>query len=408
MATKSKQNPASTPRSTFSEDDVNSVDVPRPSFSQSSSRPGLDTVRKSTKQKLLDKLEQRRQTTKKDETVFEVYQHRNDVLPSAKKPKIGEEDRRYKKDNLEIISEALLSRSKGKLAIRSVADCLEVTRCFPDIEDVAKGGPYYAARVVIEMSGKTTFQVSNEPKWSSCLIDSGGLVVQEEVEAVINCFGAEYRMCLGISHEEFSELNEKIHINLKNRADKFHPFPRVTNTHCPTWFKIGRTTNNAHRCPDCKELVRYMKKMDRKNRTLSKEELDERLTSSSNFRLSKLTPRSQGTRLKQSRRTRLELREKVEKLAVKVQNLTISLDETQSKEMEHVVNYICKNEVNTLETIISEGHDQGAEFSEIIRQTWQKDVDQKRQFFSDQITNSQQTSKYGNRWSMITYRLGKQ
>ena len=55
MATKSKQNPASTPRSTFSEDDVNSVDVPRPSFSQSSSRPGLVTVstprRRSTRQR---------------------------------------------------------------------------------------------------------------------------------------------------------------------------------------------------------------------------------------------------------------------------------------------------------------------------------------------------------------------
>ena len=135
----------------------------------------------------------------------------------------------------------------------------------------------------------------------------------------------------------------------KNRADKVHPFPRVTNTDCQTWFEIGRTTNNAHCCLDCKELVRYMKKMDRRNRALSKEKLDERLTSSSNFRLLKLTPKSQGTRLKQSRRTR----EKVEKLVVKVHNLNISLDETQSKEMEHAVNYICKNEVNALKTIMS-------------------------------------------------------
>ena len=44
-----KQNPASTSRSTLTQDDVNSVHVPRPSFSQSSSRPGLDTVSKSTK-----------------------------------------------------------------------------------------------------------------------------------------------------------------------------------------------------------------------------------------------------------------------------------------------------------------------------------------------------------------------
>ena len=70
--------------------------------------------------------------------------------------------------------------------IRSVANRLEVTRCFPYIEDVAKEGSYFGARVVIEMSGTTTFQVLNEPEWSSCLIDSGGLVVQEEVEAVIN------------------------------------------------------------------------------------------------------------------------------------------------------------------------------------------------------------------------------
>ena len=193
MATKSKQNPAPTSSATSNQDDANSFDVSRPSFFQSSSGPGLDApVSQTTKQKLLEKLQRRSRITEEGQNVFAVDQHPDRILPAAKKPKTTKscyvEDPKCLNNNLAMISEALLSASRGRLAIRRVANCLVVTRAFPDIEDVAKGGPFFAARVVIEIDGKATFQVLSEPKWSTCLIKSVGSVLQEEVEAVSNCF----------------------------------------------------------------------------------------------------------------------------------------------------------------------------------------------------------------------------
>ncbi len=158
------------------------------------SGPGLDApVSQTTKQKLLEKLQRRSRITEEGQNAFAVDQHPDRILPSAKTTKsCYVEDPTCLNNNLAMISEALLSASRGRLAIRRVANCLEVTRAFPDIEDVVKGGPFFAARVVIKIEGKAIFQVFSEPKWSKCLIKSVGSVVQEEVEAVANEFNEEF------------------------------------------------------------------------------------------------------------------------------------------------------------------------------------------------------------------------
>ena len=55
--------------------------------------------------------------------------------------------------------------------------------------------------------------------------------------------------------------------------------------------------------------------------------------------------------------------------------------------MEEVVQYISKHEVNTLETLLLEGLDSGEEISDVLRETWNKDVDDRRASFHDQLKN---------------------
>ena len=55
--------------------------------------------------------------------------------------------------------------------------------------------------------------------------------------------------------------------------------------------------------------------------------------------------------------------------------------------MEEVVQYISKHEINTLETLLLEGLDSGEKISDILRETWNRDVDDRQAFFHGQLKN---------------------
>ena len=79
--------------------------------------------------------------------------------------------------------------------------------------------------------------------------------------------------------------------------------------------------------------------------------------------------------------------EKVKKLEQKVHELEVELNEEQNREMEEVVQYISKHEVNTLETLFLEELDSGEKISDVLRETWNRDVDDRQAFFHDQLKN---------------------
>ncbi len=113
--------------------------------------------------------------------------------------------------------------------------------------------------------------------------------------------------------------------------------------------------------------MRYVRKMELKNAS-SKEKLSERLSGSSNFKISKLTPRSRQIRLQQSRKSKAGLRKKVEDLLENTKDMKIGLDDQQNEELEKIVHYIGKNQANELETVFLEGQQHGPEFTEFMRE----------------------------------------
>ena len=168
----------------------------------------------------------------------------------------------------------------------------------PDVCDVSKGGPCHAARVIVLDNGKATFQIFHKTRWMTCLLDKEGNIIEEELQALLDCFDGEFRMCHGIGAEEYSELSKHIHIDIKNKTEQTFPYHRVVSTTYLEWFKVGKTTNNRDRCQDCKELVRYVRKISLRTKQTSEEKLNSRLEPTSNFKFTELTPRSQQIRIK--------------------------------------------------------------------------------------------------------------
>ena len=366
------------------------------------------TISEKTKTQLLKKLFRAESCIDKTRPPLEIAKEEQiDANGSdVKKSKIVSKDV-VNSERLDKIEKALNSYvSEGTLNVRVINRCLEVTRIIPDVEDISKGGPFFVARVIIVSSGKATLQILNKPVWTTNVIaEDGQTVLLEEIKAVCNCFCMEFRMCHGISPDKFMACSKNIHINIKNKTEKEIPFLRVTSTKCKVWFKVGRTSKHQNQCSDCQELMRYVRKMEHKNAS-GQEKLSERLNGSSNFKISKLTPRSRQIRLQQSRTSKAGLRKKVEDLLENTKDMKIGLDDQQNAELEKIVNYIGQNQANELETVFLEGQQHGPEFTEFMRETWRRDVEDRKQFLQDQIQNGQRQTKYGNRWSMITYRIG--
>ena len=238
------------------------------------------------------------------------------------------------------------------------------------------------------------FQVGHDEKWRSCLLDSDGKLVESGIQYLADCFDKNYRMCQGISLEEYEKISVNIHINIKNKEVRFCPFKRIVHSKCPLWFKVARGTKkdekeNHPRCSDCKYLTRYIKNMDDRNSSTSSAELAERLKPSSHFPINKLTPHSQAKRTRQSGRKREELNKKLQKMEEKIENYDITLYEEQNQEMEKIVDWISKNQVNTLETIFTESIDLDTEMPDYLREIWMKDTEDRKNFYKDQLENGE-------------------
>ena len=116
--------------------------------------------------------------------------------------------------------------------------------------------------------------------------------------------------------------------------------------------------------------------------------LDTRLNASSNFRISKLTPKSKQKRLQANTRKRGTMKRQLRKYEDKLSEMEIQLSEEQNMEMERVVSWINKNAINELETIFCEelGKD-SSDVSDVLRDTWIKDTEDRSQFYKDQFKN---------------------
>ncbi len=188
-------------------------------------------------------------------------------------------------------------------------------------------------------------------------------------------------------------MSKNVHINLKNKEEHKSPFERITSSRCQVWFKVGQNLSKAQKaagatCGECKTFYRYVKRMNLKNRGNDGEvKHQERLKSTSNFRITKLTPISKQKRLKANSWKRGELQKKVAAYETKLKDYEINLSDNQNNEMEQVVNWINQNAVNDLETLFIEGFDSDENLPDLMKEVWNKDTQDRSQFYRDQFTN---------------------
>ena len=67
--------------------------------------------------------------------------------------------------------------------------------------------------------------------------------------------------------------------------------------------------------------------------------------------------------------------------------MDIFLNDEQHEEVDKIVDWIRKNDANTLETVLCEGLDYGMEHVESMREIWRRDVEDRKQFYEDQMKN---------------------
>ena len=268
---------------------------------------------------------------------------------------------------------------------------LELKRRFADIIDVSNGGPLHSARGVIDENGTATFQVLHKPHCSIDLLGENNVVDDEAVKDLMDLFEPHYFCCIGLRHDEFEEISRNIHVELKNKEELKYPFERITSKKCLHWFKAGKNISkeqkaNGATCGECKNFYRYVRRMKVRNEQESTgSHFQSRLKATSNFAISKLTPKSKRRRILASSWQRAEQRKKLRMYEEKLKEFDVELDESQNSDMESVVAWINRNAVNDLESLLAECENQ--DISDAVRNKWYKDTEDRAQFYRDQFCN---------------------
>lgn len=191
---------------------------------------------------------------------------------------------------------------------------------------------------------------------------------------------------------------------------------------CLLWFKLASnaTANEKAsaevRCKHCKRLVLDLECQKRRTLSESPSRKVKRQSVSSKARLSYMSPASQ---LKRQQNVQYTRKLSAQKLARYKEN-EVMLNEEQHTEMCSIVE---RTENDDLEKLFKEGNEHGV--GELMKEIWFTDKKrQTQQFANDQAANGKvcccllsifviilgflaATGSRGNRWSLITIRMGK-
>ena len=78
---------------------------------------------------------------------------------------------------------------------------------------------------------------------------------------------------------------------------------------------------------------------------------------------------------------------KVASFQTKLKDYEITLCNEENGDMEIVVNWINQNAGNELETVFNEGADRDENLPKLIKEVWDKDTEDRSQFYRDQFIN---------------------
>ena len=245
----------------------------------------------------------------------------------------------------------------------------------------------------------------------------------EEITNLCSMIGekSQYKFCPGLPYENYMEnYYEVIRFHIKSVRQTNFPFKRIDSRNCKLLFKLAHNAtieekfSTEVKCSPCKRLVTDLERQKRRTGAETPTRHTKRQRPSSRARTSYMSPASKAKRRKLAQYERTN---NIRKLA-RYEEHDIVLDNEQSDEMYGIVKEMGEEE---LQKLYDEGdkHNVGA----ILKDIWTTDLDrQQKQFSDDQATNCNLITilKYfdslffvtgnggrGNRWSMITIRMGK-
>ena len=302
---------------------------------------------------------------------------------------------------------AIVNRLKDNLAysFRTYGGTtyMEITRVeYDTLSD--HGGPFTGARVVVSDIGQAYFQPDGGDKDMA-----DGDVFQEPnlLDGLLRMLGKGWHYCSGIPMEAYSEHSKHVRYQPHQYTEEKKPVHTVRVKSCKRWFYVQRAKKNTFTglisCPECNSFFKRVRRLNKKN-DISDAEKVARLDVSSKYPYKYLSPLSAKRRHYKSRMQRKSDKQHILRLSNQLDKTRVPLDLSQNAEMLDIVKILNDKYENDLEKIWQEATDKnGPEASDLLKDIWRKDTEDRREFYKDQMKNI--TGKTGNRWSTITYRI---
>ena len=267
--------------------------------------------------------------------------------------------------------------------------------CSTKYMEVAGGGigPVLPARMVFSYDGSFSFEVLLK------CVTSGSWLSSEpphtEITTQLNTLlpNSKFILCPGI-REYGKEFGESIRFQSKNLRVWTHPHQRHDSNQCLLWhkpsnFQLSVDSPLYGLCTNCKILYHDLQAI--KKRVLSSSPLHkEKWTEpSSNHPLKYLSPASQ---VKKLARKGVEVR-RLQKALSKFDDtsLDVEIRGDQGEEIQKLVAAIDQSGQEELQAIYTEANSVEEGAGDALREAWERDVAERKEFFEDQLKSSKQT-----------------
>lgn len=163
------------------------------------------------------------------------------------------------------------------------------------------------------------------------------------------------------------------------------PFHRVDHKNCQLWLPIpvmSKKWSHSPTCAKCTSLFSYIRKETRRKAAITPTRKRRRVSPSSNYPVSHLTPVSRMKRLTLKRKKQLKLNKMSKK-----NRWNVNVDDVTQKELLALVSTIQHQTEPELEKLLREADNAGQ--GETLRRAWKQDVEDRAAFEEDQRRNGE-------------------
>ena len=190
-----------------------------------------------------------------------------------------------------------------------------------------------------------------------------------------------YYICPGIGYEALCSANS----SAKSVRKWAFPFDRVDHKNCQLWIpmpKVSTKWSHSPTCKKCTALFCYLKKETRRKEKITPTRMKKRLSPSSNYPLSHLTPISRTKRITLKRRKQQNLSK-----SLKMNEWNVNVGKVTHDELLTLVSKIQHQTRSELENLLREADSRGQ--GETLRQVWKQDVEDRLAYERDQRKNGE-------------------